>query len=74
MGNYRVPYLTDMQERIMRCIRERITDEGEAPTVAEIAATVQRTPSTVHYQLAQIADKGFILREPKSPRGITLLR
>src|SRR5690242_16851436 len=33
MGHYKVPHLTDTQERILRCIRQAIADRGEAPTV-----------------------------------------
>ncbi|MGW4602750.1 LexA family protein [Streptomyces sp. NPDC004532] len=75
MGNYRVPYLTDRQERIVAFIRERITETGEAPMLAEIGEAVGlRSSASVHYQLTQIAEKGHILREPRLPRGIILLR
>ncbi|MFE1453467.1 LexA family protein [Streptomyces olivaceoviridis] len=37
---YRVDYLTDTQERILRCIREHIADHGEAPTMQQIGVAV----------------------------------
>jgi repressor LexA len=51
MGRHRVEYLTDRQEQILRHIRMAITDQGDAPTVAELAAAMGMRPSSVHYQL-----------------------
>ncbi|MFG3085101.1 LexA family protein [Streptomyces parvulus] len=72
MGRHRVEYLTPRQEEILRIIRAAITDEGDAPTVAEIAATVGLRPSSVHYQLRELETKGAIAREPHRARGIRL--
>ncbi|WP_282083948.1 LexA family protein [Streptomyces tendae] len=69
----RVDYLTPRQERILHVIRQAITDEGVAPTVAEIADRVGlRSWSSVHYQLRELETKGAIVREPHQPRGIRL--
>ncbi|MFC9060500.1 LexA family protein [Streptomyces sp. NPDC057074] len=72
MVRRKVEYLTDTQERILGAIRAAITDQGAAPTVAEIAATVGLRPSSVHYQLRELEAKGAIAREPHRPRGIRL--
>jgi len=72
MANHRVEYLTSRQEEILRCIRLAITDQGDAPTVAEIAAAVGLRPSSVHYQLRELEAKGAIIREARRPRGIRL--
>jgi repressor LexA len=72
MANHRVDYLTSRQEEILRCIRLAITDQGDAPTVAEIATRVGLRPSSVHYQLRELEAKGAIVREPGTPRGIRL--
>ncbi|MFF8680702.1 LexA family protein [Streptomyces sp. NPDC015237] len=72
MVRRKVEYLTDTQERILGAIRAAITDQGDAPTVAEIAATVGLRPSSVHYQLRELEVKGAIVREPHQPRGIRL--
>ncbi|MEF9521235.1 MULTISPECIES: MarR family transcriptional regulator [Streptomyces] len=70
---HRVDYLTPRQEEILRAIRQAITDEGAAPTVAEIAERVGlRSASSVHYQLRELETKGAIHREPHQPRGIRL--
>lgn len=73
MGHYKVDHLTDTQERILRCIRQTITDRGEAPTVAEIGAAVgMHSRASVHYQLGELQAKGAIRREPGRRRGIRL--
>jgi repressor LexA len=72
MARHRVEYLTDRQEQILRHIRMAIADQGEAPTVAELADRVGLAASTVHYQLRELETKGAIVREPGRPRGIRL--
>jgi repressor LexA len=73
MARHRVDYLTDTQERILRCIREAIADRGEAPTVQEIGDQVgMRSRASVHYQLGELEAKHAIVREPHRRRGIRL--
>lgn len=73
MSRHRVDYLTPRQERILHVIRQTITDQGVAPTVAEIAEAVGlRAGSSVHYQLRELETKGAIRRKPHQPRGIRL--
>ncbi|MGW3867210.1 LexA family protein [Streptomyces sp. NPDC005047] len=67
MGRHRVDYLTPRQEEILRISRAVITDEGDAPTVAEIAAAVDLSPSTVHYQLGELETKGANRPRPRPP-------
>ncbi|MET9521547.1 LexA family protein [Streptomyces coeruleorubidus] len=72
MARHRVEYLTDRQEQILRHIRTAIADQGDAPTVAELADAVGLAVSTVHYQLLELEAKGAIVRAPGRPRGIRL--
>lgn len=72
MAQHKVPYLTDTQERILHLIRRRIVEDGEAPTVAELAADLDRSVSSVHYQLRELEAKCAIVREPGRARGIRL--
>ena len=73
MAQHRVDHLTTTQERILRCIRQAITDRGEAPTVAEIGEAVgMRSRASVHYQLGELEAKAAIRRDPRQPRGIRL--
>ncbi|WP_409468523.1 hypothetical protein [Streptomyces sp. HC307] len=69
MARQRVDHLTDQQERIVQCIREWITEHGEAPTVVEIGRAVGlRGRASVHEQLVKIEEKGAIVREPGRAR------
>jgi repressor LexA len=72
MANHKVEHLTDRQEQILGHIRRAIAVEGDAPTVAEIAAAVGMRPSSVHYQLRELETKGAIARESGTARGIRL--
>jgi len=73
MGRTKVDYLTTVQERILRCIRETIADRGEAPTLPEIGAAVgMSSRSSVHYQLRELEAKGMIRRDPYRARAIRL--
>ncbi|MET9189562.1 MarR family transcriptional regulator [Streptomyces tendae] len=72
MVRRKTEYLTATQERILGAIRLAIADQGDAPTVAEIADRVGMRPSSVHYQLRELEAKGAIEREPHQPRGIRL--
>ncbi|MEV5546447.1 hypothetical protein AB0L35_09915 [Streptomyces sp. NPDC052309] len=70
---YRVDYLTETQERILRCIRQHIADYGEAPTMQQIVAAVDmRSRASVLYQMGELEAKRAIVREPGRLRGIRL--
>ncbi|MER5914757.1 hypothetical protein ABT124_30890 [Streptomyces sp. NPDC001982] len=73
MGRHRVDHPTEIQERILRHIREQIIERGEAPTLQEIGAAMGlRSRSTVHYHLVELETKGAIVRDPGRSRGIRL--
>ncbi|MFE0101132.1 LexA family protein [Streptomyces sp. NPDC059009] len=65
--------MTERQEQIMRCIRQRIADTGECPTLAEIAADVGLSSrSSVHYQLGQLQAQGLVVRDGQRWRAYRL--
>ncbi|MER6297706.1 hypothetical protein [Streptomyces althioticus] len=68
-GQYKVDYPTRRQEEILHCIRLAVTDQGDAPTAAEIAAAVGLRPSSVHYQLRELETKGAIIQNLASRAG-----
>ena len=72
MVRSKVPYLTDIQSRILHVIRDRIAEQGEAPTVAELRAATGLSTGGVAYQLAELQAKHAIVREPGQARGIRL--
>jgi len=73
MSRRRIDYPTEIQERILRRIRQQIEERGEAPTLQEIGAVIGvNSRSTVHYHLVELETKGAIVRERGRTRGIHL--
>ncbi|WP_308019980.1 hypothetical protein [Streptomyces sp. SP2-10] len=56
----------------LRCIREHISQHGEAPTMQQIEKAVGMRRSSVHYQAGELEAKHAIVREPGRSRGIRL--
>lgn len=65
--------LSERQERVLACVREWITEHGEAPTVREIGRRVGlSSPSSVLYQLRQLENRGVITRTERRWRSYQL--
>ena len=65
--------LTDRQRKILTVIQDAVKDRGFPPTVREIADLVGlASPASVAHQLSALERKGFIRRDPNSPRAIDL--
>ena len=65
--------LTDRQRKILDVIQDAVKDRGFPPTVREIADLVGlASPASVAHQLSALERKGFIKRDPNSPRAIDL--
>ncbi len=65
--------LTDRQRKILAVIQDAVKDRGFPPTVREIADLVGlASPASVAHQLSALERKGFIKRDPNSPRAIDL--
>ncbi|MGW0538150.1 LexA family protein [Streptomyces sp. NPDC003032] len=55
--------ITDRPSPVLACIRDRILENGEAPTVREIGAAVGLSSlSSVHYQLCRLEQAGALVR------------
>ena len=66
--------LTARQRRILEVIEEAVRDRGFPPTVREIAELVGlASPASVAHQLSALERKGFIKRDPNSPRAIDVM-
>jgi len=66
--------LTPRQQRIVQAIRASVDSKGYPPTIREIAAAVgMNGPSGVAYQLRELERKGFLRRDPNSPRALALI-
>ena len=66
--------LTERQRKILEVIQEAVRDRGFPPTVREIADLVGlASPASVAHQLSALERKGFIKRDPNSPRAIDVM-
>jgi repressor LexA len=67
--------LTDRQRRILDFITETVDDRGYPPSVREIGDAVGlHSPSSVHAQLATLAQKGLLAKDASRPRAIRVHR
>ncbi len=63
--------LTERQRRILDFIAQTRDERGYPPSVREIGEAVGlHSPSSVHAQLATLAQKGFLTKDPTKPRAI----
>ncbi|MDQ7822731.1 MAG: S24 family peptidase [Candidatus Eremiobacteraeota bacterium] len=67
--------LTEIQERILSFIEERVREKGIPPSIKEIGSSVGlSSSSSVHHQLQNIERLGYIRRDKTKSRSIELLR
>ena len=67
--------LTDRQRKILEYITQTVDDRGYPPSVREIGEAVGlHSPSSVHAQLATLAQKGLLAKDPTKPRAIRVHR
>ena len=63
--------LAKRQQMILDYIKEQVQLKGYPPSVREIAEAVGlASSSTVHGHLSRLESKGYIRREPTTPRAI----
>ncbi len=66
--------LTARQQSVYDFIESYINQKGFGPTVREIAEAVQlSSPSTVHVHLKTLEEKGYIERDQRKSRSISLV-
>lgn len=65
--------LTERQRKILDFIATTRDERGYPPSVREIGEAVGlHSPSSVHAQLATLAQKGYLTKDPTKPRAITV--
>jgi repressor LexA len=66
--------LSNRQQLILKMITDTTAQRGYPPTVREIADAVGlRSPASVTHQLQVLERKGYIRRDPHSPRAMEIL-
>lgn len=69
-----MPKLSTKQARILEIIKYSQDENGEAPTIREIAKEIRvKSPHAVSHHLNQLEKKGYIRRSSDSSRNIILL-
>ena len=67
--------LTERQRKILEFITEPVDGRGYPPSVREIGDAVGlHSPSSVHAQLATLAQKGLLTKDATKPRAIRVQR
>src|SRR5689334_10576498 len=72
-GGGAVADLTNRQRAILEFITRTHRERGYPPSVREIGEAVGlQSPSSVHAQLATLADRGYLRKDPTRPRAIVV--
>jgi repressor LexA len=65
------PRLTARQRKVLRVIREWVSEHGYPPSVREIGDAVGlQSTSSVHHQLRALEKKGYLRRDPNRTRAV----
>jgi repressor LexA len=73
-GRRAIEALTDSQRRTLRLVREFIARHQFPPTTQELAVLLGIASASAHEQLNQLVRKGYLRREPRKARGLTVVR
>jgi repressor LexA len=66
--------LTSAQETTLRAIATFMERRGVAPTVQELADVLSIQPPSAHELLRRLEEKGYIQREPRKARTMTVVK
>ncbi len=66
--------ITDPQRRTLRALRRFIDHRGLPPTIKELADSLGISAPSAHDQVKQLVRKGYVKRESRKARGLTVLR
>ena len=65
--------LTGLEEKILQCITQHITQNGHSPTLVEIGESLDiKSKGTVHRYVESLIEKGHLHRTGRSWRGLRL--
>lgn len=73
-GRRPIDTLTDSQRRTLREVREFIARHRYPPSMQEIANILDISSASAHSQINQLVRKGYIKREPRKARGLSIVR
>lgn len=73
-GRRPISELTGTQHRVLRAVQDFITQRGFPPTAKELGELLDVSSATAHEQVGQLVRKGYVQREPRKARGLSILR
>ena len=73
-GKRPVEEITDPQRRTLRELGRFTSRRGFPPTLQELADILGISPPSAHDQMSQLVRKGYVKRESRKARGLTILR
>ena len=73
-GRRPVEEITDPQRRTLRELRRFTKRRGFPPTIQELADILGISPPSVRDQITQLVRKGYVRRESRKARGLTVIR
>lgn len=65
--------ITPPQRRTLETVRQFIADNGIPPTLQELGTLLKISSASVHEQIGQLIRKGFLRREPRKARNLTVV-
>lgn len=66
--------ITDAQRRALDEVRDFIAERGFPPTMSELAERLGVTPASAHQFVLQLERKGYLSREPRKARSLSIVR
>ena len=73
-GRRPVEEITDPQRRTLHELRRFTNRRGFPPTIQELADILGISPPSVRDQITQLVRKGYVRRESRKARGLTVIR
>ena len=73
-GRRPVDEITSPQRRTLRELRRFTSERGFPPTIKELADVLGISPPSAHEQVSQLVRKGYLKRESRKARGLTIVR
>ncbi|MDB5388706.1 MAG: lexA [Planctomycetaceae bacterium] len=73
-GRPMVEELTGSQQRTLEEIQRIIARDQRPPTMQELATVMGVTAASIHEQVGQLVRKGYLKREPRQARNLTVLQ
>jgi len=65
--------LSEREQKILSYMKKEIKKKGYPPTVREICCDLDiKSTSTVHKDLENLSEKGFIVKDPAKPRALMI--